>query len=106
MKSIIFAGSSLSDLRAFPAEARREAGHQLDRVQRGLEPDDWKPIKTIGPGGREIRIKEASGAFRVIYVTAGAEAVHVIHAFNKKTQKTSRHDLDIARERLKELRRR
>lgn len=62
-KPIEFLGDSLDELREFPQEARREAGHQLDRVQHGLEPDDWKPMKTIGAGVKEVRIKDAAGAW-------------------------------------------
>jgi phage-related protein len=58
----------LTDLRDFPVLARREAGYQLDQVQHGGDPDDWKPVNTVGRGVREIRIREESGAFRVIYV--------------------------------------
>jgi phage-related protein len=67
-KPVEFRGSALDDLRDFPLGARREAGYQLDQVQLGREPDDWKPMNTVKPGVREIRIREASGAFRVIYV--------------------------------------
>ena len=69
MKPLSFLGDSLDGVRAFPDEARREAGFQLDRVQRGDEPDDWKPMKTVGPGVREIRIHDTAGVFRVIYIT-------------------------------------
>jgi phage-related protein len=103
VKSIKFIGTSLDDLREFPADARQEAGFQLDRVQRGLDPDDWKPMKTIGPGVREIRIREASGAFRIIYVTKIETRVFVLHVFQKKTQATSKRDIDLAAKRLKEL---
>lgn len=96
-------GSTLDDLRAFPKTARSEAGHQLDKVQRGLDPDDWKPMKTIGPGSREIRIKEDKGTFRVIYVAKFADAIHVLHCFQKKSQKTGKADLDLARKRYKTL---
>ena len=81
MKPVEFCGSSLDDLRAFPLAARREAGHQIDQVQNGLEPDDWKPMNTVGPGVREIRIREAAGAFRVVYVAKFADAVYVLHCF-------------------------
>jgi phage-related protein len=64
-----FRGSSLDDLRAFPLEARREAGHQIDQVQNGQDPDDWKPMNTVGQGLKEIRIRDATGAFRVIYIS-------------------------------------
>ena len=105
MKPITFLGNSLDDLRAFPEEARREAGHQLDRVQRGLEPDDWKPMPTIGPGVREVRVRDEAGAFRVIYTATFAEAVYVLHAFQKKTQATAKRDLALAAARLRDLRR-
>lgn len=100
-KPIEFHGSSLDDLRTFPLEARREAGLQLDRVQRGLDPDDWKPMKTIGAGVREIRIKALSGAFRVIYLANLEDAIHVLHCFQKKSDKTSLSDLKLAKERYK-----
>lgn len=103
MKPIAFQGGSLDDLRAFPTEARREAGHQLDRVQRGLEPDDWKPMPSVGPGVREVRVRDDTGAFRVIYTATRPEAVYVLHAFQKKTQQTARRDLDLARARLRDL---
>jgi phage-related protein len=102
-KPVEFRGSSLDDLRAFPDCARREAGHQLDQVQRGRQPDDWKPLKTIGPGVQEMRIRDEAGAFRVIYVARFADAVYVLHCFQKKTQKTSRLDLELATRRYREL---
>ena len=103
MKPIAFQGTSLDDLRAFPETARREAGPQLDQVQRGLEPDDWKPMPSVGPGVREVRVRDEAGAFRVIYTATRPEAVHVLHAFQKKTQATAKRDLDLARARLREL---
>src|SRR6266511_6472956 len=102
-KSIIWLGSSRRDLRAFPALARRLVGFQLRRVQQGLDPDDWKPMQTVGPGVREIRIHIA-GAHRLFYVATRPEAIYVLHAFEKKTQKTSAHDLRIGRERFGALR--
>lgn len=104
MKEVEFRGSALSDLRRFPISARRETGFQIDRVQHGDDPDDWKPITTIGSGVREIRIREAAGAFRVIYVAKFAATIYVLHCFQKKTPKTSKADLDIATQRFKELR--
>lgn len=103
LKPIEFRGTSLDDLRAFPVSARREVGLQLDQVQRGLDPDDWKPMSTIGPGVREIRIHDAAGAFRVIYVAKLAAAVYVLHCFQKKTGKTSKADLELAARRYREL---
>jgi phage-related protein len=103
VKPIAFQGSSLDDLRAFPAEARREGGHQLSRVQRGLEPDDWKPMPSVAPGVREVRVRDEAGAFRVIYTATRPEAVYVLHAFQKKTQATAKRDLDLAKARLRTL---
>jgi phage-related protein len=90
-------------LREFPLLARRDAGHQLDQVQRGREPDDWKPMNTVGQGVREIRIRDTSGAFRIIYLAKLADAVYVLHCFQKKTQRTSKADLDLAAKRYREL---
>ncbi len=103
MKPIVFLGDTLECLREFPERARREAGFQLERVQRGLEPDDWKPMTTVGSGVREIRVREATGAYRVIYVATLADAVFVLHAFQKKTQRTPQRDLALAQARLRQL---
>lgn len=103
MKPLSFLGSSLDDLRTFPEAARREAGHQLDQVQRGLDPEDWKPMPSVRSGVREVRIRDQAGAFRVIYLATRPEAVYVLHAFQKKTQATAKRDLELAEARLKEL---
>ena len=89
-------GSSYTDLLAFPKQPRREAGFQLGRVQAGLEPTDWKPFDEVGPGTREVRIGDAKGIYRVMYVAKFEEAVYVLHCFQKKTQATSKQDKDIA----------
>jgi phage-related protein len=102
-KPIEFRGSSLDDLRSFPLSARREAGHQLDQVQNGHEPDDWKPMNTVGQGVKEIRIRDAVGAFRVMYVAKFVDAVYVLHCFQKKTEKTNKADLDLAAKRYRDL---
>ena len=101
-KLLYFVGTALEDLRAFPRAPRREAGYQLDRVQFGLEPGDWKPMPTVGRGVREIRIQH-QGQYRVIYLANLADAVYVLHAFRKKTQKTRKQDIEIARRRLKAI---
>lgn len=101
MKSAFFLGDSLACIRDFPADARSEAGHQIRRVQTGRDPDDWKPLKTVGQGVREIRVREASGAFRVIYLATIGDAVVVLHAFQKKTAQTAQHDIELAASRLK-----
>jgi phage-related protein len=102
-KPIAFLGSSLDDLRAFPLMARREAGFQLDRVQHGREPNDWKPMTSVGAGVREIRIRDATGAFRVLYLAQLADAVYVLHCFQKKTEKTAQSDVDLATKRYRDL---
>lgn len=71
-------------------------------MQNGLDPDDWKPMKTIGPGVREIRIRDASGAFRIIYLATLTDRVLVLHAFEKKTQRTAQRDIEPALKRLKD----
>lgn len=101
MKLIQWLGSSRADVRAFPEDARIDAGWQLELVQRGLDPDDWKPMPTIGPGVREIRIREASGAFRIVYLATLEDRVLVLHAFQKKTQATPKKDIELAIQRLK-----
>src|SRR5580692_3135678 len=105
MKPVVFLGDSVARLRAFPDGPRRDAGFQPDRVQRGLEPDNWKPMKSIGPGVREIRVRDVTGAFRVLYVATFAEAVYVLHAFQKKTPRTSARDLTLVETRYRELKR-
>ncbi len=102
MKRILFHGRTLDVIRAFPEVVRHEVGHQLERVQRGLFPLDWKPMSTIGCGVREIRI-HAGGQYRVIYITKYKDAVHVLHAFNKKTRITSKHDIKMARDALRRI---
>jgi phage-related protein len=104
LKPIEFAGDSLARLREFPVTARRTGGYQLDRVQRDLEPDDWRPMQMIGRGVREIRIRDRSGAFRVVYLATLADRVVVLHSFQKKTQRTTKHELDLAAKRLRDLR--
>jgi phage-related protein len=102
-KPVEFRGSALDDLRAFPEAARREAGYQLDQVQHGRDPDDWKPMNKIGGGVREIRIRDAAGVFRVLYVAKFDDAVYVLHCFQKKTQKTNKSDLNLAAQRYRDL---
>jgi len=95
-KEIRWVGSAYDDLLAFPDQPRRDAGFQLSKVQAGLEPEDWKPFEGIGAGTREIRIRDISGIFRVMYVAKFETAVYVLHCFQKKTQATSKRDKDIA----------
>jgi len=102
MKKLFWAGSTLQDLRAFPEDARRVAGHELHLVQQGLEPDDWKAVEGVGPGVYELRIRTAV-EHRVFYVAKFAEGVYVLHAFQKKSQQTALRDIELARERYREV---
>ncbi len=95
-KEIRWVGSAHDDLVKFPDDPRRDAGFQLGKVQANLEPEDWKPFDDVGAGTREIRIRDANGIFRVMYVAKFEEAVYVLHCFQKKTQATSKRDKDIA----------
>ena len=101
-KPVAWLGTALADLRAFPADARRDAGFELRRVQQGLDPDDWKPMSSIGSGVREIRI-HTGVEHRVLYIATFAEAVYVLHAFEKRTRKTPKHDRQLAQDRLRAL---
>ena len=100
VKPIEFLGDSLRSLREFPDDAKRDAGYQLDRVQHGLQPEDFKPMPTIGKGVEEIRVRDDSGTYRVIYTARLADAVYVLHAFQKKTQATSKRDIELAKQRF------
>lgn len=106
MKPIVFLGDSLERLRDFPEGVRRQAGFQLDRIQRGLEPDDYKPMKGIGKGVEELRVRDASGAYRVIYLARMKDGVYILHAFKKTTQRTAKTDIELAQARLMVLSRR
>ena len=100
IKPVEFLGDSLDRLREFPDDAKQDAGYQLDRVQNGLQPDDFKPMPTIGKGVEEIRVRDDSGAYRVIYTARLADAVYVLHAFQKKTKTTSKRDIELAKQRF------
>lgn len=100
MKPIRFLGDSLKRLREFPDDARQDAGYQLDPVQQGKQPDDFKPMPSIGKGVEEIRVWDDAGTFRIVYTARWADAVVVLHAFQKKTQATSKRDIDTAKVRF------
>ena len=103
MKQLRFLGDSLERLREFPRDVRYDVGRQIDKVQRGQQPDDFKPMPSIGKGVEEIRVRDATGTFRVIYTARLAAAVYVIHAFQKKTQATSPRDINLAKARFAQL---
>jgi len=103
MKNLKFVGSSLDDLKGFPTEARRLAGFELDAVQRGFMPSDFKPMFSVGVGVYEIRL-HVMGEWRVIYVAKSSDTVYVLHAFQKKSQKTRREDIELATRRFRQIR--
>lgn len=102
-KEIRWVGSSYHDLLNFPDEPRKDAGFQLGRVQAGLEPEDWKPFSEVGAGVKEIRIKDSSGTYRIMYLAKFEEAVYVLHCFQKKSEATTRQDKEIAEMRYKSV---
>lgn len=102
LKPLIWLGNSLEAIKGFSLDARKEAGHQLGLVQEGRDPPDWKPMETVGAGVKEIRIR-AEKAYRVLYIAKFAEAVYVLHGFEKKTQRTAKADIDLANKRYRDL---
>lgn len=105
-KPLEWVGRSYAEFMAFPHTAIRKAGRELGFVQEGEEPEDWKPMEAIGPGACEIRVRTHEGGtvqHRVVYVARFAEAVYVLHAFQKATQATSQHNLDLARARYAQM---
>lgn len=98
-----FHGTSLEVLRSLDDGPRRKLGFQIQRLQSGLEPDDWKPMPSVGPGVAEIRVRDAGGAFRATYIARLADAIHVLHVFEKKSRKTASADIRIARDRFRAL---
>ena len=103
MKRLRFLGDSLTCLREFSEDARHDAGYQLEKVQRGEQPDDFKPMPSIGKGVEEIRMWDDTGTYRVVYTARLADAVYVLHAFQKKTQATATRDIELAKKRFTEL---
>ena len=98
-KPIHWVGSTLDDVREFPDNIKRELGFDLDLVQQGLLPRDFKAMQNLGSGVMEIRVRDISGAFRLVYVAKFADAIYCLHSFQKKTQKTSPKDLEIIKAR-------
>ena len=106
LRALRFVGRSFRDLTAFPVAVRQDAGRQLRNIQLGREPDDWKPMTSIGAGVNEIRLRDRTGAYRVIYIAKLEDAIYVLHCFEKKSQKTAKRDIDLAAARLGDVLRR
>lgn len=77
------------------------AGFQLDLIQRGQAPTNWRPMPGVGPGVSEIRVRTPDGAYRVLFVACLGDEVIVLHCFQKKSQRTSARDLELAASRYK-----
>lgn len=103
MKAISFLGNSLDCIREFPADIKQQSGYELHKVQTGEMPTDFKFMPSIGRGVAEIRLRDEHGAFRIIYTAKIGDTVYVLHAFQKKTQRTSQQDLNLAKQRLSEI---
>lgn len=101
-KPLVWAGSTRADIRLVADVPRRSIGRELRRIQRGELPRDWKPMQTVGPGAAEIRV-HTDVEHRAIYVARFEEAVYVLHIFEKRTQKTPKRDIEIARRRYQEV---
>ena len=101
-KKLYWIGSSKEDLSRFPQDAKRKAGFQLRAIQRRQKPTDLKPMPTIGKGVEEIRIWTGN-TYRVFYVSRFDEAVYVLHAFQKKTQTTSKQDIELGKKRYSDM---
>ena len=83
--------------------ARHRAGYQLSLVQMGDAPHDSKLMPSVGPGCREIRVRESSGAFRVFFVASVGKDVYVLHCFQKKTQQTPQAALALGKRRYQQM---
>jgi phage-related protein len=103
MKDLQWVGSSFEDIKEFPKKVLKEVGYELDRVQKGLDPNNWKPFNSIGSGVKEIRIRDTDGIYRVIYIAKFEESVYILHCFQKHTQTTSKQDKKIAQDRYKDI---
>ena len=103
MKELEFLGNSLENIQLFSDSAKQRTGYELHKVQSGLEPDNWKPMTSVGSGVKEIRVSASDGIYRKVYIAKFKETVYVLHAFQKKDQKTRQEDVDLAKKRLKEI---
>ena len=104
-KGIVFLGPTKQTIRGFPDEVRQDAGHALWLLENGENPPDWGPLSGIGPGVCEIRVDDGD-AYRIVYVAKFAEAIYVLHAFQKKSKKgiaTPKLELDTAKKRYSQL---
>jgi phage-related protein len=103
-QTIWFLPSLRDEVRSWPSEVREEVGRQLNKVEYGRHPVDFKPLTTVGPGVYEIRHSDDGDQYRLLYVAKFQEAVYILHVITKKkSQKTPRHDINVARNRYQDL---
>ena len=100
-RDIVWMGDSLNVLQSFPKTVRADLGSDLRRLQIGERPLDSKPIKTVGPGVRELRARDRNNQFRTMYVAKKGAEIVVLHCFIKKSRTTAKIDINTAKERLK-----
>ena len=101
-KPVRWLGDSLNRVREFPRDARQALGTELRYVQEGEMPSDWKVMRSVGRGVNEIRV-HAGNEYRALYVAKFAESIYVLHAFEKKTRKTPKSEIDLASKRYRDL---
>lgn len=102
MKSITWLGDTLKEVRRYPDIIKKELGYNIEKLQHGGEPVDWKPMPSVGLGAKEIRVHSVN-EYRVIYVAKFKESIYILHSFIKKTQKTEQKDINKAKVRYKEM---
>lgn len=102
MKLITWLGDTHKTIKGYPDTVRQEIGYNLDKVQKGKDPFDWKPMNSVGLGVKEIRIHEEN-EYRVLYVAKFEEAIYVLHSFVKKTQQTSTKDILLGKQRYADV---
>jgi phage-related protein len=105
MKAVVFHHKAKEAIRSFPELVKKSIGKALFDLQKGhrLGMPVSRTMSSVKPGVEELRIKDASGAYRVFYFTKSERGILVFHAFTKKTQRTSLFEIELGRRRLKEL---
>jgi|ERR1700756_1222058 len=104
LKPIKWLGTTRDDIRGQRPAVRDELGQQLLRVQMGLMPNNYKPMSAVGPGAYEIRVQDADGIARLMYVAKFHDTIYVLHVFTKKSRRTPKTDIDLAKKRYREAR--
>jgi phage-related protein len=102
-KNLEAIGDSIEVIRGFPQSVKEDIGFQLHLVQIGETPTDFRPMPEIGAGTYEVRVREPSGWYRAFDVTKFEEAIYLLHAFEKKTNTTSKKDKDIGKTRYRDM---